>query len=106
MAYPQSMGISAKHLPTSTPIEANAKQRIAQAALAPHIPKQTRLASQHTESAPRSEQHQNAGGDSNPNCASIYLQRLRGHPRSIAEAGAARGAAVAATLPLRSDEGA
>jgi hypothetical protein len=84
MAYLQSMGVSVKRLPTSTPIEADAKQRIAQAALGLQIPKQTRLASQHTESAPRSEQHQNAGGGLGPNSMRLYLQLLWEHSGSIA----------------------
>jgi hypothetical protein len=106
MAYLQSMGVFVKRLPTSTPIEADAKQRIAQAALGLQIPKQTRLASQHIESAPRSEQHQNARGGLGPKTIWLYLQLLWEHSGSLAGALKAGGAANAATLPLRLLEGA
>ena len=86
MAYLQSMGISVKRPRTSTPIKADAKQRIAQAALGLQIPKQTRLASQHTESAPRSEQHQNAGGGLCADSNRLYLQLLWEHSGSLAGA--------------------
>ena len=97
MAYLQSMGASVKRLPTSTTIEADAKQRIAQAAMGLQIPKQTRLASQHTESAPRSEQHQNARGGLASNSVRLYLQLLWEHSGSLAGALADGGAANAAT---------
>ena len=106
MAYLQSMGVSVKRLPTSTPIEADAKQRIAQAALGLQITKQTRLASQHTESALRGEQHQNARGGLASNSVGLYLQLLWEHHVSLAGALKAGGAANAATLPLRLLEGA